>query len=761
MDNGSKDNRFLKPYEPNEIPPSTFIRYLSTEKEEEVHLRDYINVILKRKWYVIVFLVSVIITTMALTLLMAPVYKSTIVLKIEGGDPNILSFKGVEVTKPGPDYYTTQYELLKSRVIAAKVVKKLELHKNKDFIPVQDDLTKIKNALTNIITYPIRLLDSLQKETEVDSLKDKKKDITLASDVPDWAINSLISRIEVNPVKNSQLVKVSFESNNPELTMTVTNTIASSFIEYDLESRIEASKEAKEFLSKQIEIATAKVEASEKALNDYSSKNEIIFLDSNKQSILNQKLAEVSTALNSVTAERMQKEALLKEVREGSFENPVILNNPLIQGLKSQHATLEAEYFNLLKTYTPDYPKMKNLKSQMDAIQERIEKEKASIIRSIESDYNAALKKEANLSRAVDSIKKKVLDFQEKAVQYQILKREVDVNKEMLNSLLQRLNEVGVAAMSKATNIQIVDKAIYPVVPDKPNKAMNLLLSIIFGLMGGIGLAFLVEYFDNTVKDARDIEKTAHLPSLGMIPLQKEVIASKRPLIMYSKEKNPVAEIFRSIGTFVLLSTASKPPKTILITSPGEKEGKSTVSLNIAGALVESLGNGVIIDADLRKPKLHNAFNLDNKIGLSTFLSGNIDSISNGKLIRNTSVKGISLIPSGPIAPNPSELLSSERMRALLSDLYERFNFVIVDAPPLMGMPDSLMLSTIVDGTILVIKAGKTPRTALIESRRLLESVNAKLLGVILNGVKESDLKFGYYSYYYSSYLKGYYADNQ
>jgi len=761
MDNGSKDNRYLKPYEPNEIPPSTFIRYLSTEKEEEVHLRDYINVILKRKWYVIVFLVSVIITTMALTLLMAPVYKSTIVLKIEGGDPNILSFKGVEVTKPGPDYYTTQYELLKSRVIAAKVVKKLELHKNKDFIPVQDDLTKIKNALTNIITYPIRLLDSLQKETEVDSLKDKKKDITLASDVPDWAINSLISRIEVNPVKNSQLVKVSFESNNPELTMTVTNTIASSFIEYDLESRIEASKEAKEFLSKQIEIATAKVEASEKALNDYSSKNEIIFLDSNKQSILNQKLAEVSTALNSVTAERMQKEALLKEVREGSFENPVILNNPLIQGLKSQHATLEAEYFNLLKTYTPDYPKMKNLKSQMDAIQERIEKEKASIIRSIESDYNAALKKEANLSRAVDSIKKKVLDFQEKAVQYQILKREVDVNKEMLNSLLQRLNEVGVAAMSKATNIQIVDKAIYPVVPDKPNKAMNLLLSIIFGLMGGIGLAFLVEYFDNTVKDARDIEKTAHLPSLGMIPLQKEVIASKRPLIMYSKEKNPVAEIFRSIGTFVLLSTASKPPKTILITSPGEKEGKSTVSLNIAGALVESLGNGVIIDADLRKPKLHNAFNLDNKIGLSTFLSGNIDSISNGKLIRNTSVKGISLIPSGPIAPNPSELLSSERMRALLSDLYERFNFVIVDAPPLMGMPDSLMLSTIVDGTILVIKAGKTPRTALIESRRLLESVNAKLLGVILNGVKESDLKFGYYSYYYSSYLKGYYADNQ
>lgn len=756
MDNGAKGNHYLKPYEPHDMPPSTYIRYLTAEKEEEVHLRDYINVIIKRKWYVVAFLVSAVITTMAITLMMAPVYKSTVVIKIDKEDPNILSFKGVEITKPGPDYYTTQYELLKSRSLAERVIKRLELHRNKDFVPVEDDLTKIKRTFTNIVSLPVEWLNSLQQKSHGDMVK---SDIAVKSDVPEWAINSLISRIEVNPVKNSQLVKVSFESNKPDLSATVANAIAESFIEYDLESRMDASKEAKNFLSKQIEIATAKVEASEKALNEYSSKNEIIFIDSNKSSILNQKLAEVSTALNAVTTERMQKEALLKEVRENGFENPVILNNPLIQSLKSQHATLEAEYFNLLKTYTPDYPKMKNLKSQMDAIKERIEKEKASIIRSIESDYNAALKKEANLSRAVDSIKRRVLDFQEKAVQYQILKREVDVNKELLNNLLQRLNEVSVAAMSRATNIQIVDRAVYPRVPFRPNKGMNLLLSIIFGLMGGVGLAFIVEYFDNTVKDAKDIEKTVQLPSLGMIPLQKDITNSKRPPIVYSKEKNPVAEIFRSIGTFILLSMASKPPKSILVTSPGEKEGKSTVSLNIAIALAESLGNGVIIDADLRKPKLHSAFNMDNNIGLSTFLTGNIDSISEGKLIKSTSVKGINIITSGPVAPNPAELLFSDRMRALMDDLCSRFNFVIIDAPPLMGMPDSISLSTLVDGTILVIKAGKTPRAALLESRRLLDSVNARLLGVILNGVKEGDLKFGYYSYYYSSYLKGYYSD--
>lgn len=756
MDNGTKNNHYLKPYESHDLPPSTYIRYLTSEKEEEVHLRDYINVIIKRKWYVVTFLVSAVITTMAITLMMAPVYKSTVVIKIDKEDPNILSFKGVEITKPGPDYYTTQYELLKSRSLAEKVIKKLELHRNKDFVPVEDDLTKIKRTITNIVSLPIEWLNSLQQKSQGDIAK---SDIAVKSDVPEWAINSLISRIEVNPVKNSQLVKVSFESNKPDLSATVANAIAESFIEYDLESRMDASKEAKNFLTKQIEIATAKVEASEKALNEYSSKNEIIFIDSNKSSILNQKLAEVSTALNAVTTERMQKEALLKEVRENGLENPVILNNPLIQGLKSQHATLEAEYFNLLKTYTPDYPKMKNLKSQMDAIKERIEKEKASIIRSIESDYNAALKKEANLTRAVDSIKRKVLDFQEKAVQYQILKREVDVNKELLNNLLQRLNEVSVAAMSRATNIQIVDMAVYPRVPFRPDKGMNLLLSILFGLMGGVGLAFLVEYFDNTVKDAKDIEKMVQLPSLGMIPLQKDIATSKRPQIVYSKDRNPVAEIFRSIGTFILLSKASEPPKSILVTSPGEKEGKSTVSLNIAVALSESLGNGVIIDADLRKPKLHSVFNLDNKTGLSTFLSGNVDSISSDKLIKTIPIKGISMITSGPIAPNPAELLFSERMKALINDLYARFNFVIIDAPPLMGMPDSISLSTLVDGTILVIRAGKTPRAALLESRRLLDSVNARLLGVILNGVKEGDLKFGYYSYYYSSYLKGYYSD--
>jgi capsular exopolysaccharide synthesis family protein len=537
--------------------------------------------------------------------------------------------------------------------------------------------------------------------------------------------------------------------------MNVTNALAEAYIDYDLGSRIDASKDAKDFLERQITSMKARVETSEKTLNEYASKNEIIFVDRDKQSILNQKLADLSTALNTSAAEKMQKEALYREIRESGTDNPVILNNPLILGLKQQHASLEAEYFNLSKTYTSDYPRMQNLKSQIDSIQSRIDREKSHLVRSVESDYHAALKKEANLKASFEIQKKRVLDFQEKTVQYQILKRDVDANKELYNSLLQRLNEVGVVAMSKATNIQVVDRAIFPGEPDKPNKTQNILLSILFGLMGGIGLAFLVEYFDNTVVDVQEIEKRMHVPSLGMIPFQSDLISLKRPQLICTDTRSPLSEVFRSISTFILFSSPLKPPKTILITSPGEKEGKSTISLNIAASLAGSLGNGVIVDADLRRPKLHHSFELDNKIGLSSCLSGNIAfDPGNDILVRPTSTKGLNIITTGPVPPNPSELLFSPRMKALLDSLCTLFNFVVIDAPPVMGISDSVFLSTIVDGTILVVKAGETPKDALVATRKIFRSVNTNLLGVVLNGVKKGDFRYGYYSHYFSSYFK-------
>lgn len=734
----------VQPYR-QALVPSTYVNYQGPE--EETHLRDYLAVIMKRKWIVVSFLLSVIVITMVLTFMTTPHYKSTVVIRIgqdNGSDP----LKNLQ-TVQDPDYYQTQYEILKSDALAEKVIRKLDLANNRDFRTVDNALFQ---TIGEAVDFPRKGIAALS--SWIDPGDHAKIVHRPSGETPIYLIDLFLSRLEIDPVKNSQLVQVNFSSASPELSVKVAKAIADAYIDYNLESRVDSSREAKEFLRSQIELTKTKLEDAEKKLNDFASKNGIIYLDSDKKSVLVQKLSEITTALSTMTTERMQKEALYREIKESGDDNPVILDNSLIQQLKKDYATLESEYSNKLRTFTPDYPSMKNLKSQMDAIRDRISKEKAAIEASIASDYKTALKKEAYLKGAFDSQQRKVLDFQDKAAEYQTLKREADVTKELHNSLLQKFNEVGIAAMSQATNIQILDYPRYPTMPATPQKLLNFLLSIAFGLMGGVGLAFLIEYFDNTVKDTHDIEKRTMLPSLGMVPFHSALGEQKRPELAYSNLTKSVSEAFRSIGTFILLSSTTKPPKTILVTSPGEKEGKTTVCINVALALSESLGNGILIDADMRKPKLHHAFNLENRTGLSSYLSGTVDfTAMNGSLIRQTAEKGLRVITAGPVPSNPSRLLHSSRMRELLDNLYETYSFIIIDAAPIIGIPDSVLLSKMVDGTILVVRAGETPTNALSSTTQIFRDVNTNLLGVVLNAVRKNDLKYGYYSSYFSSYF--------
>jgi capsular exopolysaccharide synthesis family protein len=758
------------PYEKQDFPISPDLRYFDFQEEEETHLRDYLNVIRRRKWIVIIFLLSVFVTVTLFTFMAIPQYKATTVIKIDKEAPKILSFADVEIDRPDADYYETQYKILKSRAIAKRVIWKHNLNKDPNFLPVKSEIdktiSKVKKFITRSLDRVYNLVNGHSKKTTKKNTSEDDSQIRDINDrydtipVNSYYVNTLLSRLEVVPIKKSRLVEVSFISHDPQLSQRVANAVADAYIDFNLESKLNASLEAQKFLQKQIDNMKAKVEQSEEALNEYASKNQIIFLDkeNSKNSVLIQKLSELSSALNRATADRIQKEALYREILESGTENPLILNNSLILGLKKKYSDLESEYYNLLNIFKPDYPKMKRLMSQMDAIKFRIEEEKANLIKSIESDYRAALKRETYLKKSFETYKKKLLEFQNKTVQYQILKREVDANKELYNSLLQRLKEIRVSATKTATNIQILDRAELPKQPFKPNKVRNLLLAIVMGLMGGIGLAFFVEYFDNTVKDVDEIERKANLPMLGIIPFNKKYGSQTKnvkddvPMIPFKDNPNPVAEAFRSISTFILLSSAERPPKSILITSAGEKEGKTTVSTNTAMALRETVGEGIIIDADMRRPKLHRTFGIDNEVGLSTFLSGNTH-LGNG-LIKNTDIKGLHVIPSGPIPPNPSELLVSKRMKELIEALSEQYSFIIIDSPPIMGMPDSVFLSSIVDGTVLVVKSGQTQKTVLKETKRILRNINAKVLGVVLNGVRESDVKYGYYSHYYSSYFK-------
>ncbi|MEW6584865.1 MAG: polysaccharide biosynthesis tyrosine autokinase [Nitrospirota bacterium] len=738
------ENRNLELERLKQHPPSTsqpFVHQIPRQQEEEeVHLRDYLNVILRRKWIVIAFLVAVVTTVTIGTFLKTPMYKSTITIRIDKENPNILSFKDVvNLERTEEDYYQTQYKVLKSRNLAKRVIRSVRLDTdNPEFTPAK-------------------------KSGEADGgVLGRKAGFLTDDGISVNLVDSFLRKVEVSPLQKSRLVNVSYISSNPEFAARVADAIGEAFIELNIESKFEATQQARTWLEKQLEAMKGKLEQAEERLNDYASRNEIIFLEKTDadgksgdgESIVTRKLSELSTELTAATSERISREALYREINSGDPDaSSVVMNNPLILDLKKTYASLEADYNQQLKIYKPEYPKMVRLKEQMSQVKKKIDLETRKIVTSVKKDYGAAVKRETQLKSALGMQKKEALDLNQRAIQYQILKREADTNRELYNGLLQRLKETGVSASLTASNIQVLDKAEVPGSPFKPNKTLNIMLSLIVGLFGGIGLAFFTDYLDNTIKTPEDIEKRMSLPPLGLVPYYTE---NKENLpvesVAHGDARSPMAEAYRSIRTFLLLSTGGKPPRIMMVTSPTREEGKTTTAVNTAISLTKSDVKAVIVDADMRKPRLHNIFHVDNTVGLSSFLSGNAE-IGDG-IIKTTQIENLHVVPSGPIPPNPAELLGSFKFQELIYGLYPFYNFIVIDTPPVLGISDPLIVSQKADGVIMVVRSGKTPKEAAQEARRLLAGVNAKILGVVLNSMDQAAFRYSnyhnYYRYYYT-----------
>jgi capsular exopolysaccharide synthesis family protein len=397
----------------------------------------------------------------------------------------------------------------------------------------------------------------------------------------------------------------------------------------------------------------------------------------------------------------------------------------------------------------------------MEALQKRMDFEIGRIVGGIRNDYELSLRRETLLRHAFDQQKAKVMEMKEQSIQYNILKREADTNRELYKGLLQRMKEAGVSAGLTVSNIQVVDQAEIPTRPYKPNRQLNLLLAAVVGLFLGVGLAFFFEYLDNTVKTPEDVEQLIRLPSFGMVP---EISYERKrrlekgasypvELITHGHPKSMLSEAYRNIRTSILLSFSEKPPKKIVITSPNPSEGKTTTVINTAVALSQTGAKVLIIDGDMRHPRIHKIFNQENGAGLSNFLSGNapLDSI-----IKQTQVPNLYYIPCGPIPPNPSELVGSNLFKEMIKVLGNKFDHVVLDSPPALGFADSTILSTCVDGVVLVVLGGKTPRETLQRAKEILHQVNAKILGVVVNRVdiRRSDYGYYYYRHHY------YYGDN-
>jgi capsular exopolysaccharide synthesis family protein len=574
-------------------------------------------------------------------------------------------------------------------------------------------------------------------------------------------INQFLGKLKVEPIRNSRLVKVHFDSNYPELCAQVPNTLASNYIQQSVENRFIATEQVKEWLSKQLEDLKAKVERADETLQAFGLKHDIISLDE-KENVTLQRLNELNESLTKAEADRMAKEALYKQAKDKNFDVlPSILENKLVMDLKQAHIQLEAQYMKLSGTFKPDYPEMVRLKNQMEALQKRMDFEIGRIVGGIRNDYELGLRRETLLRHAFDQQKAKVMEMKEQSIQYNILKREADTNRELYKGLLQRMKEAGVSAGLTVSNIQVVDQAEIPTRPYKPNRQLNLLLAAVVGLFLGVGLAFFFEYLDNTVKTPEDVEQLIRLPSFGMVP---EISYERKrrlekgasypvELITHGHPKSMLSEAYRNIRTSILLSFSEKPPKKIVITSPNPSEGKTTTVINTAVALSQTGAKVLIIDGDMRHPRIHKIFNQENGAGLSNFLSGNapLDSI-----IKQTHVPTLYYIPCGPIPPNPSELVGSNLFKEMIKVLGNKFDHVVLDSPPALGFADSTILSTCVDGVVLVVLGGKTPRETLQRAKEILHQVNAKILGVVVNRVdiRRSDYGYYYYRHHY------YYGDN-
>jgi exopolysaccharide transport family protein len=741
--------RPIPPEEPYQLPPPPGYSYAPYQEEKEVHLRDYWKVIVKRRWIIIALFFIVLITTAVGTFTMKPVYRGTVFIQINKENPQIVDFKEIfSVNMWDQDYYQTQYKILESRSLAKRVIQTLKLSEHLEFQPTPE--TPFQKWKSNILK-PIWGLLTFSKRnvaSDKDSSESKKETVL---------INQFLGKLKVEPVRNSRLVKVHFDSNYPELCAQVANTLATTYIQQSVESRFIATEQIKEWLSKQLEDLKAKVEKADEALQAFGSKHDIISLE-DKENVTLQRLNELNDSLTKAEADRMSKEALYKQTKDRHFDAlPSILENKLIMDIKQAYIQLEAQYMKLSETFKPEYPEMVRLKNQMQALQKRMDLEISKIVAGIKNDYELSLRKETLFRHAFEQQKAKVMVMKDQSIQYNILKREADTNRELYKGLLQRMKEAGVSSGLTVSNIQVVDKAEVPTSPYKPNKRLNFLLAAVIGLFLGVGLAFFFEYLDNTVKSPEEVEQLIRLPSFGMVP---EISYERKKrlekgtsypveLVTHGHPKSVLSEAYRNIRTSILLSFSEKPPKRIVITSPNPGEGKTTTVINTAIALSQTGAKVLIIDGDMRHPRVHKIFNEENGAGLSSFLSGNapLDAI-----IKKTEVPNLYYIPSGPIPPNPSELIGSNLFKEMIKILGNRFDHMVLDSPPALGFADSVILSTIVDGVILVVLGGRTPRETLQRAKEVLYQVNAKILGVIINRVDIHRSEYGYYYYRYHYY---------
>jgi polysaccharide biosynthesis transport protein len=741
-DDPHNGSRSLLPTEPPEFLRPIGSALYNVLPAQESTLREYMRVLIKRKWMVMAVIVGIFMVVAVASLRQTPIYEAVGRIVVNKADSNLITFKD---SGPVVDYYDqsdldTEVRILQSDLMALQVIRQLNLDKRPEFGGHADQ----KQA--NLVADPLQT-DSARTSALLGAFR---------------------GNLRVTLIPNTRIMEIHYSSTDPQLAASAVNTLASTYVEQNFKTKFESTMQASDWLSKQLVDLQMKVETSQEKLVRYQKEHEILGTDE-KQNIITEKLDELNKEMTVAEFDRMQKEAVYRQTQSDDPDQVAAAiiaqtstgggaTTGLLDKLRDQQAALRIQSAELGTQLGPSYPKVAQINSQLKEIDRQLQTETNKAVDHLKGQYLAALQRENMLRDSFEKQKQEANKLNESAIEYSILKRDLDSNRTLYEGLLEKMKEAGVTAGLRSNNFRIIDAARVPTAPSEPNIPRNLSFALVLGVISGVGLAFVLENMDNTVRTPEQATALSALPSLGMIPLGSKSgnrgPNGKRLALTSSKEvvetvtqvrpQSQMAESYRALRTSLLLSNLGAPPKVIMVTSARPQEGKTTTSINTAIVLAQKGVRVLLIDADLRRPSVHKTLGMGPRSGLSNVLTGS--ATTQQTITTSTILPNLFIMPAGTPPPNPAELLASLNMRTLIAELRGQYDHIVIDTPPTLSVTDAVVLSPTADATILVIRSGQTTKQALRRARDVLMQVNAHVAGVLLNAV---DLTSPDYYYYY------------
>jgi polysaccharide biosynthesis transport protein len=740
---------------------------------ESTHLRDYLFVVLKRKW-LILSLVLVVTSLVTIQMSRAPaIYQGETMIRIEPRQSSVLQSKDVVITAPDPNFWGTQLRLLQNPALARQVVLTLDLQNNPNFFGGQaqggifSSLRRIFSKQKPAAAPAAAPRDSSQIVTEEEVSDQVLTPEQLAALEP--YEDAIMDGEIVEPQPQTNLVKIKYLHSDPGLAQNIANTLAQVFVTNNFNRNTIGSNKTEDLLATEIASLQGKIKTDQQKQFNYAKEHNLPMNTGSEGNLELKKLSTLATQLLDAENDRknLQSQYETAKATNDPMSIPEVLNSERIDRLREKISTLKERRDSLLVIYTPEWPEVKKIEAELKPLEGEVAKAAKEIVTGMKSRYEAALARENSLRRSYEQQKGTTTQQTRDQLEMLQMSQELETNKQYLATLLQKQKEIQVGGNDRPNEVSIASASRLPRAPIGPPRMRNIMIAFVLSLFAGIGLAFLLDFLDDTVKSLEDVDRYLHIPALALIPANRMERARLLPLgsspppagheatalAMIEDVRSPIAESYRHLRTSLLLSSAGQPPKTILVTSSQPSEGKTTTAINTAFMLAQTGAEVLIVDCDLRRPRLHAHFELPNNRGLTNWLSGETDL---DRLLQTFEKNpNLKLLTSGPVPPNPAELLGSDEMRKLLNILSERFSHIVLDSPPAISFTDASILSTMVDGVVLVVHGGRSSRAVVRRAKQQLLDVGAHIFGVVLNNVKMEPQ-----DYYYSGYYSRYYSES-